>query len=136
MVILAVSDIHIGYANSNVDAFNDFLQEVTNRPDVDTVVILGDYFDMWRRDVSGLFQENHEVFKSILALKQKKNVHYVAGNHDYHLLRLIDHKYPLSFEKDLTLPGNGITYVFKHGWEFDDEQWPPVMGGSLRQFIR
>ena len=25
------------------------------------------------------------------------------------------------------MPGNGVTYVFKHGYEFDSEQWPPLM---------
>ena len=82
---------------------------------------------MWRRDISGLFLENHQILQSLLTLKQKKPVYYVAGNHDYHLLKLVDHRYPLEFEKDLTLPGNGVTYVFKHGYEFDSEQWPPLM---------
>lgn len=145
MAILAVSDVHIGYANSDTDAFNTFLKELAGRSDVDTLVILGDCFDMWRRDVSGLFQENHETFQLILALKQKMAVHYIVGNHDYHFLSLVDHKYPFVFEKDLTLQGNGITYLFKHGWEFDDEQSPPVMealcdnlsdeGGQIRSDI-
>ena len=127
MVILAVSDVHIGYSNSNADAFDAFLKESIGRPDVGTLVILGDCFDMWRRDVSGIFLENHEILQSILAIKQKKDVHYIVGNHDYHFLHLTDHNYPLVFEKDLTLQGDGIVYVFKHGWEFDDEQCPPVM---------
>jgi len=145
IIIVAVSDIHLGYSNSNEDEFDAFLKEMANRSDVDTLVILGDCFDMWRRDVSGLFQENHEIFQSILALKQKTDIHYVAGNHDFHLLNLTNHKYPLVFEKDLTLQGNGITYMFKHGWEFDDEQFPPVMealcdnfsdeGGQIRSDI-
>lgn len=145
MVILAVSDTHIGYSNSNADAFDAFLKQTIDGSDVDTLVVLGDCFDMWRRDVSGLFQENHEILQSILALKQKKDVQYIVGNHDYHFLHLVNHKYPLVFEKDLTLQGNGITYLFKHGWEFDDEQWPPVMealcdnlsdeGGQIRSDI-
>jgi len=127
MVILTVSDIHLGYSQSNVDEFNAFLQITIDRTDVETLVILGDFVDMWRRDVSGLFLENHQIVESLLRLQQKKTVYYVAGNHDYHLLKLLDHKYPVEFKKDLTLPGNGVTYVFKHGYEFDDEQWPPVM---------
>ena len=122
MVILAVSDIHLGYSQSNVDEFDAFLQTTIGRTDVDTLVILGDFVDMWRRDISGLFLENHQILQSLLTLQQKKTVHVVAGNHDYHLLKLDDHEYPLEFKKELTLPGNGVTYVFKHGYEFDSEQ--------------
>ena len=127
MVILAVSDIHVGYSQSNVDDFVNFLQTTIKRTDVDTLVILGDFIDMWRRDVSGLFLENHQILQSLLELKQEKTVYCVAGNHDYHLQKLIDHEYPLEFNENLTLARNGVTYVFKHGYEFDSEQWPPLM---------
>jgi len=127
MVILAVSDVHLGYSQSNVSDFDAFLQTTIDRDDVDALVVLGDFIDMWRRDISGIFLENHQILQSLLALKQKKTVYCVAGNHDYHLLKLVDHKYPIEFKKDLTLPGNGVTYVFKHGYEFDSEQWPPIM---------
>jgi len=127
VAILAFSDVHIGDSKSNVDAFAAFLKEVTDRPDVDTVVALGDCFDMWVRDVSGLFLENHKIAQLLLTLKHGKNFHYVVGNHDYHLLCLKGHNYPITFEKDLTIQGKGVTYVFKHGWEFDDEQSVPVI---------
>lgn len=122
MVIVAFSDIHLGYSNSNVDEFDAFLQALIGRKDVDTLVMLGDCVDMWRRDVSGLFLENNRIVQSLLTLQKKTTIHFVAGNHDYHLLELVDHKYPFEFEKDLTLPRNGCVYVFKHGYEFDFEQ--------------
>jgi UDP-2,3-diacylglucosamine pyrophosphatase LpxH len=145
MVILAVSDVHIGYSKSDVDDFKAFLKETINRPEVESFVVLGDCFDMWRRDVSGIFLENHDILESLLELKQKKTLYYIVGNHDYHLLKLIDHKYPFEFKENLTLPAGNISYVFKHGWEFDDEQCPPVMealcdnlsdeGGQIRSDI-
>ena len=127
MVILAVSDTHVGSPKSSIDAFEAFLKEVICRSDVDTVVFLGDCFDMWVRDVSGLFFENYKIVELLATLKQKKTVHYIVGNHDYHLLHLKGYNYPISFEKDLTIQKDGVTYVFRHGWEFDDEQSPPVM---------
>ena len=65
----------------------------------------------------------------MLDLKSKTNfqVYCVAGNHDYHLLELINQKYPLDFKPTLTLNSNGTDYVFKHGWEFDLEQQESVM---------
>ncbi len=127
MVIVVVSDTHLGYSNSNSEDFEKFLDELALRNDVTSLVILGDFTDMWRRDVSGIFLENSRILQKVLALKQKMEIYCVAGNHDYHLLKLQNHEYPLEFHKDLTLPSNGITYVFKHGWEFDLAQREPVM---------
>jgi UDP-2,3-diacylglucosamine pyrophosphatase LpxH len=117
----------LGYANSNADHFRDFLDELSKRSDVDTFVILGDFVDMWRRDVSGLFLEFNDILERVLELKQKMKVYCVAGNHDFHLLKLASDQYPLQFQRDLTLQGDGVTYVLKHGWEFDPEQREPIM---------
>ena len=46
MVILVVSDVHLGYSQSNVDEFDMFLQTTMDRTDVDILVILGDFIDM------------------------------------------------------------------------------------------
>ena len=52
------------------------------------LVLLGDIVDMWRRDASGVFLENRDTMDRILELPQSIKVHYVAGNHDYHVLHL------------------------------------------------
>ncbi len=127
MVIVVASDQHLGYANSNSNKFSDFLSNLSSRTDVTDFVILGDFIDMWRRDISGLFLEQHEILQKILDLKTKMKVYCIAGNHDFHLLKLTNHKYPLNFTKDLNLPGKGITYKFRHGWEFDPIQQEPFM---------
>jgi UDP-2,3-diacylglucosamine pyrophosphatase LpxH len=131
MVILAVSDVHIGYEKANVELFNQFLEETSRRSDVSRLVILGDLIDMWRRDVSGLFLENRRTVELLLDLKRKIAVNYIVGNHDYHLRKLKGESYPFKFERAkhycIRDASGEITYVFKHGWEFDFEQCPPVM---------
>ncbi len=127
MVIVVASDQHLGYANSNVKEFESFLDGLAGRSDVTDLVILGDFVDMWRRDVSGLFLEYHSIVEKVLALQQKMRVRCVAGNHDYHLLKLQDHGYPLIFEPFATIQGENFTYVLRHGWEFDLAQQKPVM---------
>jgi UDP-2,3-diacylglucosamine pyrophosphatase LpxH len=131
MVILAVSDVHIGYEKANVEEFNRFLMAVSCRTDVSRLVILGDLIDMWRRDVSGLFLENRRTIELLLELKRKIAVNYIVGNHDYHLRKLVGESYPLKFERAkhycIRDTSGEVTYVFKHGWEFDFEQCPPVM---------
>ena len=104
-------------------------QEVTH------LVLLGDVVDMWRRDASGVFLESHDILEKILALSKKMNVYFVAGNHDYHLLHLINkpgRRYPIQFSHDLVLPDGNYQYLFKHGWEYDPEQQRPIMEAMCR----
>jgi UDP-2,3-diacylglucosamine pyrophosphatase LpxH len=134
MSIVIVSDTHLGYSNSNSQAFESFLDWMSQRNDVESFVILGDFIDMWRRDASGLFLEFNNITQKIISMMQKMQVYCVAGNHDYHLIKLEDHGYPLQFQKDLSLQVDGITYRFYHGWEFDMAQQPPVMELLCRNF--
>ena len=108
----------------NVDkpAFNRFLDLMMKDNDVTDLILLGDVVDMWRRDASGIFLENMDVMNKIAILQKKMAVHYVAGNHDYHVLKLQNHNYPFKFIRDITLQQNGVNCVFKHGYEFDEMQ--------------
>jgi len=132
MKVVVTSDQHIGYANSDKASFKQFLTQLQQDQTVTDLVLLGDVVDMWRRDASGLFIENWDILEIIMALKRKMNVYYVAGNHDYHVLQLLNHNYPFTFLKDLTLNDGSWTYKFLHGWEFDPEQEPPIMEALCR----
>jgi predicted phosphodiesterase len=122
LAIIVVSDQHLGFENVDKAAFNRFLDQLQKDSGVTDLVLLGDVVDMWRRDASGVFLENKDTFDRVALLQTKMNVHYIAGNHDYHVLRLQGHAYPLKFARDLTLQQNGKTIVFKHGYEFDEMQ--------------
>jgi UDP-2,3-diacylglucosamine pyrophosphatase LpxH len=133
MRVIATSDHHLGYANSDKAAFNAFLDELAQENDLTHFVLLGDVVDMWRRDASGVFLEGHDTLKKILALKSKGvQVFYVAGNHDYHVLNLSNPNYPITFSKELTLNDGPVTYRFVHGYEFDPEQKVPFMAFLCR----
>jgi len=90
---------------------------------VTDLVLLGDIVDMWRRDASGVFLENMDTMLIIKELQNKLKVHWVAGNHDYHLLKLKNraphYHYPFEFKKDLELVDGEYTYRFKHGYDFE-----------------
>ena len=133
MVIIAVSDLHLGdYPNSDKSAFNAFLDDIANDQSVTDLVLLGDIVDMWRRDASGVFLENADIFDKIVSLKKRIKVHYVAGNHDYHVLHLKDHAYPFDFVETLTLKEGSRTYQFEHGNGFDHAQQVPFMEALCR----
>jgi predicted phosphodiesterase len=132
MTIVVVSDQHLGYQNADKRSFDSFLEELRGQADVTDLVLLGDVVDMWRRDASGVFLENKDTLDAIGLLGQKMNVHYVAGNHDYHVLQLKDHSYPFEFLQNLTLTESNRTVKFLHGYEFDPMQEPPLMEALCR----
>ncbi len=126
--ILATTDQHLGYENSQVDDFKGFLEYVARRSDVGTLVVLGDFVDMWRRDVSGLFLETREIVDQLVALGSQMKVCFIVGNHDYHLRELEDHGYPFQFLESMNpIVSGSASCRFMHGWEFDLAQQPPVM---------
>jgi UDP-2,3-diacylglucosamine pyrophosphatase LpxH len=133
MVIIAVSDQHLGdNPNSDRSAFSAFLDDISRDQSVTDLVLLGDVVDMWRRDASGVFLENADILDKIVSLKNRMKVHYVAGNHDYHVLHLKGHAYPFDFVEKLTLKEGGRTYQFEHGNRFDPAQQVPFMEALCR----
>ena len=80
--IIVTSDQHPGYEKSNVD--------------------------MWRRDASGLFLAFSEIVSKLLKLSitKKIEVYIVAGNHDYHLLKLQNPGYQFKFYEALPDPAS------------------------------
>ncbi|MDA4130995.1 MAG: metallophosphoesterase, partial [Thaumarchaeota archaeon] len=125
--VVVASDQHLGYSNSQVDCFIAFLDSLSRRTDVGTLVVLGDWVDMWRRDVSGLFLEFHVTVQKLLELASRMKIVVVYGNHDYHELLLQGSSYPFEFQQNYSISSGGITYKFMHGWEFDYAQQPAVM---------
>lgn len=118
-VILVVSDVHLGYQESNRQEFLGFLQEVCRQlgPE-DHLVLLGDILDFWRRNNVAVAVENELIFKTIESLDAK--IHYVVGNHDYTLitLRLPENQF-FSITKTLKLEDGGVPYSFIHGYQLE-----------------
>ncbi len=123
MKTIVVSDVHLGTEKSEEAAFNEFLGSLHDDNKVTDLVLLGDILDMWHRDSSGIFLENMDTIKIIRDLQSKLRVHWVAGNHDYHLLRLKNraphYHYPFEFKETLELKDGDHTYRFMHGYEFE-----------------
>jgi UDP-2,3-diacylglucosamine pyrophosphatase LpxH len=129
------SDQHLGYDKSDRTSFGKFLDTMESDLAPTHFVLLGDVIDMWRRDASGVFLENHDILEKILGLTTKMQVYFVAGNHDYHVLRLVNKPgrlYPIQFLPELVLLDGNYQYLFKHGWEYDAEQQPAIMEAFCR----
>lgn len=129
--------MHLGYEESQHTQFEAFLDSLIQKNETIThFVILGDFVDMWRRDVSGIFLTSNNIVSKIMELNKKiiartkdnnSGVHGVFGNHDHHLRFLAKDDYPLHFQKELDLTDKGITYHFKHGHQFDLLQNPVLI---------
>jgi len=122
LAIIAVSDLHLGFDDCDKPAFIRFLKELESDPSVTDLILLGDIVDMWRRDSSGVFLENHDILDLFIELQKNMHVYYVAGNHDFHVLKLQGRGYPFNFQSDLTLQQDGVNCRFVHGWQFDEMQ--------------
>lgn len=132
MRAIALSDVHLGWQESQSKAFRDFL---SNLPEVDYLLILGDFFEMWRRDLVGTVLENRDV------LDQLKRIHeggvevvLVAGNHDKHFYNMgPPENYPVPFQwrMDFRIAVPGRTYVFKHGHQYDPSCQNEVLNEAI-----
>ncbi len=121
-MIIALSDVHLGYEKSNRDDFYRFL-EACDSTDIEHLVLLGDILDFWRRNNARIVEDdvNALILNKLAGLKAK-HVHYVVGNHDYYLLRLSDRYrqgYHFDISKSLRLEDAGGKFYFIHGYELE-----------------
>ncbi|HHT9152275.1 MAG TPA: metallophosphoesterase [Candidatus Hypogeohydataceae bacterium YC40] len=83
---LVLSDLHIGWEESTVERLLDKWPEGYSE-----VILVGDVVDLWRNkkleDVGQ--QEVQKLYKELCKKLEGKKVHYVIGNHDYHILRTL-----------------------------------------------
>lgn len=140
--IVVISDLHLGCDRCDKKALNEFLDSLQKRDDVTDLVLLGDVVDMWRRDASGVYLENREIINKLVDMPQHVKVHYLAGNHDRHVLRLKNDKpfirYPFDFQPDLELKDDPYIYRFEHGHEFEygPEKDDPTMYAVMEALCR
>ena len=96
--ILVVSDIHLGALKSELDLFQKFLTDIDTGEfgnDLQTLIILGDFFDLCTDNVSTLL--NNKQIKNILEIlnkiKNNKNLIFVLGNHEIPVTGNYDKKF-------------------------------------------
>ncbi len=133
-MILAISDVHMGYERCNTSAFSKFLDEYESA--VDHLVLLGDFFDFWRKNNAEIVVENESILEKLLKL-DAKNIHYIAGNHDYYMLNLAESygdNFPFEVSKSLRLEDDGKKFYFTHGYEFEAIKLEPVTLEMYEEF--
>jgi hypothetical protein len=76
---------------------------------IDHLILLGDFFDFWRRNNAKIITDNDDVIQKIIDL-DAKNLHYIIGNHDYYMYKLgklYGENFPFTISKNLRLEDGG-----------------------------
>jgi len=118
-LIIAVSDVHLGYSRSNRDQFKQFLAEVGGTlGKSDSFVLLGDIFDFWRRKNVAIVLENEDVLEEIENISA--DLSFVPGNHDFTFAApgLAGEPF-IKVQKSLTLRDDGVKFSFIHGYQLE-----------------
>jgi UDP-2,3-diacylglucosamine pyrophosphatase LpxH len=122
--VVVAGDVHLGAANSNADAFNAFLDDLhRDHETLSEVVLLGDVWDLVRRDPFGCAWETHETIARLQRLAAAVPVTLVFGNHDTYLERLDPSRYAIEFADDYAIEQAGTHVWFCHGNAFDRFQF-------------
>lgn len=128
-MIIVVSDVHLAERDDEKTKADDakFLQFLnyisTNQlKNGGELVLLGDIIDLWRRDFVKAMMESEPVISKLMEMKSKIKIHYLAGNHDFHMLNmggLFKDNYPFQVTKELRLEESGKKFFFIHGYQIE-----------------
>ncbi len=134
--IIAVSDVHLGMiiGDNKPDSekqreslFMDFL-DTLDFSKISDFVLLGDILDFWRHDYLNVIDEESRYVDKLRELKNKytgTNFHYIAGNHDYHLIWLKENgaDYPTDIKKSVVIKSKDKEFYFTHGYQLEVLSW-------------
>ena len=128
-MIIVVSDVHLAEKDDeqtkNDDAkFLDFLDYISTHQLANggELVLLGDIIDLWRRDFVKAMMESEPVIIRLMEMKDKVKIHYLAGNHDFHMLNMgniLKENYPFDVVRELHLTDGGKKFFFIHGYQLE-----------------
>lgn len=128
-MIIVVSDVHLAERDDKQTKEDDakflqFLEHISSNQlkDGGELVLLGDIIDLWRRDFVKAMMESEPVISKLMEMKNKVKIHYLAGNHDFHMLNMSDilkDNYPFQVTKQLHLTEGGKKFCFIHGYQLE-----------------
>jgi len=131
--VVVAGDVHLGSAKANVEAFDGFLEDLHREQDAGELVLLGDVWDMIRRDPFGCAWDTAGTIRRLQALAERLPVRLVVGNHDTPLRGLDADRYDIDIADEHVVEQAGQRIRFCHGNAFDRLQFDPLsayLGGA------
>ena len=129
--IIVISDVHLGSIGSKAKELYFYLKSVKPR----MLIMNGDIIDMWQFKKKYWDIYHTKLIRLILKwISKGVKVHYITGNHDEELRRLVGFKMSgLEISNKLVLDLNGKKTWFFHGDIFDVtmqySKWLTRLGG-------
>lgn len=130
MKVAAISDVHVKVPHDDADRL---LQVFFNHPivrEADYIVLLGDIFDLMCGPHSAYLEKFAHLFDLMdKAVKRGAKIYFFEGNHDVHLKKLFQKRWPLNelllSQEPIVEMIDGKTYYFSHGdeHEVDNEKY-------------
>ena len=135
--VVVISDTHLGTYGCQAKELFTYLKSVTPK----TLIINGDFIDIWQFSKSYFPKYHLKVIKKIIDLASKgTEVVYILGNHDEFLRRFADTTFgniELTNKKIMTLDGKKAWFF--HGDVFDasvqHSKWIAKLGGIGYDFL-
>jgi UDP-2,3-diacylglucosamine pyrophosphatase LpxH len=137
MSVLVLSDLHLGWEKSNSEEFKEFMSTVATKSEVDTVVLAGDIFDMWRRGIAPLMAEYASVVSQITSTHESgTDVVLLAGNHDRRMIRSSDsgnviREEPWNVDSKYKFEQSGQQFTVAHGHKGDPTNFNDTRNEAL-----
>lgn len=115
--IVVISDVHLGTYGCHARELLNYLKSIK----VDTLILNGDFVDMWQFRKRYFPKEHIQVIQHILKMATKgTKVYYITGNHDDALRKYSDFSSGNIHLRDkLVLKLKGENYWIFHGDVFD-----------------
>lgn len=138
---IAVSDVHLGSAESNASHLDKFLKKHS----CETLYLIGDIFDGWKiQNNSWQWKQSHfDVVQTVIDLSFNTRVFYILGNHDEFLRPFVN--FGLTFgnitilNETMHICANGAKFLIVHGDMFDGitnlAPWLAKLGDSAYSFL-
>lgn len=129
--IVVISDVHLGTYGSRAKELLQYLNSINPK----TLILNGDFIDIWRFSKNYFPKSHHKVIERIVnMISTGTNVIYITGNHDEMLRKFVDFKisnFELTNKKILNINGKKV-WIF-HGDVFDNlvhhSKWLAKLGG-------
>lgn len=135
--IVVLSDTHLGTYGCHAKELLNYLNSIKT----ETLILNGDFIDMWQFKKSFFPKEHMQIIRRILKMaEQGTKVYYITGNHDDALRRYTDFSMGnIHLRNQLTLQLNGKLYWLFHGDIFDlSIQYSPMiakLGGKGYDYL-
>lgn len=123
---IAVGDLHLLYHGTERDAVDQLVRALRREPP-DLLILGGDIYDLYRRDIGGATWSASEYTEDFIKLGENgTEVIYLAGNHDGYLHRHVintdDYPFEMAVEYRTTL--DGVPFLFTHGHKYEPQYSP------------